>query len=84
MAISNYHKLESDMVDNKVEKHLLHHRRVTLLRDREPDWPRFDVQVSLQNSRSLDPSVVARELRKLRMRWFRAKEPKTRLVLSKI
>eukprot|EP00959_Pyramimonas_sp_CCMP1952_P014871 314793-Pyramimonas_sp.AAC.1 len=53
-------------------------------RPRLLDWSRFDVQISLQNLRSLDPSVVTRELRKLHLRWFHAKEPKMRVILSKI
>ena len=49
-----------------------------------PDWTRFDVQSSLRNMRSDVPSVVLRELRKLHLRWFHAKEPKMRLILSKM
>eukprot|EP00959_Pyramimonas_sp_CCMP1952_P026724 561127-Pyramimonas_sp.AAC.1 len=30
------------------------------------------------------PSVVTREWRKLHLRWFHAKEPGTRLVLTKV
>ena len=48
------------------------------------DWTRFDVQSSLRNLRSHDPSVVITELRKLHLRWFHAKEPKMRLILSKM
>eukprot|EP00959_Pyramimonas_sp_CCMP1952_P458765 9477178-Pyramimonas_sp.AAC.1 len=50
--------------------------RLLCCRPRLPDWSRFDVQISLQNIRSLDPSAVTRELRKLRLRWPHAKEPK--------
>eukprot|EP00959_Pyramimonas_sp_CCMP1952_P084461 1766491-Pyramimonas_sp.AAC.1 len=53
-------------------------------RPRLPDWARFDVQISLQNLRGLDPSVGTRELRNLHLRWSHAKEPKTTLILSKI
>eukprot|EP00959_Pyramimonas_sp_CCMP1952_P277122 5793197-Pyramimonas_sp.AAC.1 len=35
MAISDYHRLEPDVVDNKVEKHFHHYQRGTLLRDRD-------------------------------------------------
>eukprot|EP00959_Pyramimonas_sp_CCMP1952_P379448 7948370-Pyramimonas_sp.AAC.1 len=35
----------------------------------------------MQNLRSLGPSVVTRELRKLPLRWFHAKQPKMRFVL---
>eukprot|EP00959_Pyramimonas_sp_CCMP1952_P356479 7465434-Pyramimonas_sp.AAC.1 len=45
------------------------------VRPRLPDWSRYDVHFTLPNLRSLDPSVVTRELRKLQLRWFHAKEP---------
>eukprot|EP00959_Pyramimonas_sp_CCMP1952_P039197 820523-Pyramimonas_sp.AAC.1 len=35
MAISDYHRLESDAVDNMVEKHFHHHQRGTLLHDHD-------------------------------------------------
>eukprot|EP00959_Pyramimonas_sp_CCMP1952_P401107 8404871-Pyramimonas_sp.AAC.1 len=37
----------------------------------------------LQNLRSLDPSVITRELRQLHLRWFHAKEPQMILVSTK-
>eukprot|EP00959_Pyramimonas_sp_CCMP1952_P322157 6741197-Pyramimonas_sp.AAC.1 len=42
----------------------------------------LDVQISLQNLRSLDPSAVTRELRKLFSRRFHAREHKMRLILT--
>ncbi len=49
---------------------------------RLPDWTRFNVQVSLRNLRSYEPSVVQKEMRKLHLRWWHASEPKMRLVLQ--
>ena len=49
---------------------------------RLPDWTRFNIQVSLQNLRSYEPHVVKKELRKLHLRWFHAKEPKMRMILE--
>ena len=51
---------------------------------RLPDWTRFNVQHSLQNLRSYEPHVVKKELRKLHLRWYHAKEPKMRHILSKV
>ena len=51
---------------------------------RLPDWTRFNIQVSLQNLRSYEPHVVKKELRKLHLRWFHAKEPKMRMLLEKV
>ena len=48
---------------------------------RLPDWTRFNVQVSLKNLRSWNPSVIQKELRKLHLRWWHAKEPKMRAIL---
>ena len=49
---------------------------------RLPDWSRFNIQISLRNLRSYVPSVVQRELRKLHLRWWHAKEPKMRTLLA--
>ena len=49
---------------------------------RLPDWTRFNIQVSLKSLRSYNPAVVQKELRKLHLRWWHAKEPKMRLILS--
>ena len=49
---------------------------------RLPDWTRFNVQFSLRNLRSYDPGVVQRELRKLHLRWWHAREPKMRTILQ--
>ncbi len=35
MATSDYHRLESDVVDSKVEKRLHHHQQGTLPHDRD-------------------------------------------------
>ena len=47
-----------------------------------PDWTRFDVQASLKRLRSYNPRVVTTELRKLHLRWWHAKEPTMRAILS--
>ena len=49
---------------------------------RLPDWSRFNVQISLRNLRSYNPAVIQRELRKLHLRWWHAKEPKMRTLLA--
>ena len=49
---------------------------------RLPDWTRFNIQVSLRNLRSYNPTVVQRELRKLHLRWWHAREPKMRTILT--
>jgi len=49
---------------------------------RLPDWTRFSVQVSLRNLRSYEPTVVMKELRKLHLRWWHAREPKMRTILQ--
>ena len=49
---------------------------------RLPDWSRFDIQISLRNLRSYEPAVITRELRKLHLRWWHAREPKMRTLLQ--
>ena len=49
---------------------------------RLPDWTRFDIQISLRNLRSWNPAVIRKELRKLHLRWWHAKEPKMRELLQ--
>ena len=49
---------------------------------RLPEWNRFDIQVSLRNLRSFNKTVVQKELRKLHLRWWHAREPKMRTILS--
>ena len=49
---------------------------------RLPDWSRFNIQISLRNLRSYDAGVVQRELRKLHLRWWHAREPKMRTILQ--
>ena len=47
-----------------------------------PDWSRFNIQISLRNLTSLNPAVLQKELRKLHLRWWHAKEPKMRRLLQ--
>ena len=47
-----------------------------------PDWSRFDIKISLKSLQSYAPSVVIKELRKLHLRWWHAREPKMRELLS--
>ena len=49
---------------------------------RLPDWSRFNIQISLRNLRSYDAPVVQKELRKLHLRWWHAREPKMRAILQ--
>ena len=49
---------------------------------RLPDWTRFNIQISLRNLKSFEPAVVQKEMRKLHLRWWHAKEPKMRQILS--
>ena len=48
------------------------------------DWTRFDVQLSLNKLRSINPTVVKTELRKLHLRWWHASEPKMTAVLRAV
>jgi len=47
-----------------------------------PDWTRSNVQISLRNLRSYEPSVVIKELRKLHLRWWHAKAARMRALLE--
>ena len=49
---------------------------------RLPDWSRFNVQISLRNLRSYEPSVVQKELRMLHLRWWHASSAKMRTILQ--
>ena len=49
---------------------------------RLPDWTHFNIQIGLRNLRSFEPAVAQKELRKLHLRWWHAKEPKMRQILS--
>ena len=49
--------------------------------DRLLDWTRFNVQISLRNVRSGEPSVVQNEFSKLHLRWWHASAPKMRHIL---
>ncbi len=51
---------------------------------RLPTWNEFNVQNNLRNLRSYDPAVVTKELRKLHLRWWHAKEPKMRVILKAV
>ena len=49
---------------------------------RLPDWTRFNVQISLRNLRSYEPTVIQKEIRKLHLRWWHASESKMRHILQ--
>eukprot|EP00959_Pyramimonas_sp_CCMP1952_P002118 43605-Pyramimonas_sp.AAC.1 len=83
MVADDCHRSEPDVADRREDIHLHHPVGKPAARPRLPGWAKFDIQISLHDLRSLDPSVAARELRKLHLRWFHAKEPTMRLLLTK-